>query len=182
MSALVTARLELRPVTLPIAVAVLEGRRREEIEAVVEAEMPWTWPGRALVEQVFRASLDDIRADPETRLWGDRLMVTREGPPRVVGSIIFHGRPGADGRCEISYGVEETNQNRGYATEALTACLAWALAFQPDMSRYRGHHDGGRRATKASARVLEKVGMKRAGKRRHETNGEMLVYEIHRPR
>jgi ribosomal-protein-alanine N-acetyltransferase len=178
MSALVTARLELRPVTLPIAVAVLEGRRRKEIEAVVQAEMPWTWPGRALVEQVFRASLDDIRADPETRLWGDRLMVTREGPPRVVGSIIFHGRPDADGRCEISYGVEETNQNRGYATEALTACLAWALA-QPECrvieaTTMEWH--------KASARVLEKVGMKRAGKRRHETNGEMLVYEIHRPR
>jgi len=67
--------------------------------------------GRTLVEQVFRASLDAVRADPETRLWGDRLMVTREGPARVVGSIIFHGRPGADGRCEISYGVEETNQN-----------------------------------------------------------------------
>jgi RimJ/RimL family protein N-acetyltransferase len=34
---------------------------------------------------------------------------------------------------------------------------------------------------KASARVLEKVGMRRAGSRQHETNGEMLVYEIRRP-
>ena len=177
MSALVTPRLELRPVTLPIAVAVLEGRRREEIETVVQAEMPWTWPGRTLVEQVFRASLDDIRADPETRLWGDRLMVTREGPPRVVGSIIFHGRPGADGTCEISYGVEEGSQKRGFATEALTACLAWALA-QPECrvieaTTMEWH--------KASARVLEKVGMKLGGKRQHETSGEMLVYEIRRP-
>ena len=176
MSALVTARLELRPVTLPIAVAVLEGRRREEIEAVVHAEMPWAWPGRTLVEQVFRASLDDVRADPETRLWGDRLMVTREGPPRVVGSVIFHGRPGADGTCEISYGVEETNQNRGYATEALTACLAWAME-QPECRVIEASTTAWH---KASARVLEKVGMKRAGKRQHATNGEMLVYEIRR--
>jgi ribosomal-protein-alanine N-acetyltransferase len=176
MSTLVTARLELRPVTLAIAVAILEGRRREEIEAVVHAEMPWAWPGRALLEQVFNASLDAIRADPETRLWGDRLMVTREGPPRVVGSIVFHGRPGADGTCEVSYGVEEASQNRGYATEALTACLAWALA-QPECkvieATTMAWHKG-------SARVLEKVGMKRAGTRRRDGSGEMLVYEIRR--
>jgi RimJ/RimL family protein N-acetyltransferase len=176
MSPLATARLELRPVTLAIAVAVLEGHRREEIEAVVQAEMPWTWPGRALLEQVFRASLDAVRADPETRLWGDRLMVTREAPARVVGSIVFHGRPGADGRCEVSYGVDDANQNRGYATEALTASLAWALA-QPECRVVEATTTAWH---KASARVLEKVGMKCVGKRHHETNGEMLVYEIRR--
>jgi RimJ/RimL family protein N-acetyltransferase len=176
MDALVTARLELRPVTLAIALVVLEGRRREEIEAVVGAEMPWAWPGRALLEQVFTASIDAVRADPEMRLWGDRLMVTREGPPRVVGSIVFHGRPDADGRCEISYGVEEASQGRGYATEALSATLAWALA-QPECrvieARTAEWH-------KASARVLEKVGMKRAGKRTLAASGEMVVYEMRR--
>ncbi|HEY2516077.1 MAG TPA: GNAT family protein [Polyangiaceae bacterium] len=176
MTSLLTARLELRPVTLAIAGAVLEGRRREEIEAIVQAEMPWAWPGRALLEQVFHASLEAIRADPETRLWGDRLMVTREGPPRVVGSVIFHGRPGADGVCEVSYGVEDASQNRGYATEALTACLAWALA-QPEcrviQATMMAWH-------KASARALEKVGMKRAGTRRNEKSDELVVYEIRR--
>ncbi len=176
MTALLTARLELRAVTLPIAVAILEGRRREEIESVVGAEMPWAWPGRALLEQVFIASLDAVRADPEMRLWGDRLMVTREGPPRVVGSVIFHGRPDADGRCEISYGVEETNQNRGYATEALTATLAWALA-QPECRVVEATTTAWH---KASARVLEKVGMKRAGKREDAKSGEMVVYAMRR--
>src|SRR5262245_56199627 len=109
MSVLFTARLELRPITLAIADAVLDGLRRRDIEELVGAEMPWAWPGRALVEQAFRASLEAIRADPETRLWGDRFMITREAPRRVVGSVVFHGRPDAEGRCEIAYGVEEAS-------------------------------------------------------------------------
>jgi RimJ/RimL family protein N-acetyltransferase len=157
MTFLLTPRLELRPITLPVAIAVLEGKRRSDIEAMIGAELPWAWPSRALVEQVWSASLDAIRADPETRLWGDRLMITREAPARVVGSIVFHGRPGHDGTCEIGYGVEEASQGKGYATEALTAALDWALA-QPECKVVQ--------ATtmpwhKASARVLEKVGMKR---------------------
>jgi RimJ/RimL family protein N-acetyltransferase len=171
MSVLFTERLELRPITLKIATFVLEGRRRREIEELVGAEMPWTWPGRALVEQAFRASLDAIRADPEKRLWGDRFMITREPPPRVVGSVVFHGAPDVEGRCEIAYGVEEASQGHGYATEALRSVLAWALA-QPECrvieARTTPWH-------KASTRVLEKVGMKRVA------SGEMLLYEIRRP-
>lgn len=176
MSVLVTARLELRPVTLEVVVMVLEGRRRTDIEKVVGAEMPWAWPGRALLEQAFRASLEAIRADPETRLWGDRLMITRGSNPRVVGSVVFHGRPDASGRCAVAYGVDEASQNQGFATEALRASLAWALA-QPECTVVEAltteWHKG-------SARVLEKVGMKVSGTRSHETMGAMRVYELWR--
>jgi RimJ/RimL family protein N-acetyltransferase len=175
-SVLLTERLELRPVTLPLVIAVLEGRRRREIEEMLGAEMPWAWPGRALLEQVFSVSLDAVRADPETRLWGDRLMITREAPARVVGSVIFHGRPAPDGTCEIGYGVEETSQKKGYATEALTAILAWALE-QPECRVVRATTTAWH---KASARVLEKVGMKKVGSRTDKATGEMLVYELHK--
>ena len=173
MSAIFTARLELRPMTLPVVVAVLEGHRRSEIEQLVGAEMPWAWPGTALVEQAFRASLDAIRADPETRLWGDHLMITREEPRRVVGSVVFHGRPDAEGRCEIAYGVEETSQKQGYATEALRAVLAWAL----DQAECRVIEARTSKWHKGSTRVLERVGMKLVG----SLPGEMLLYELRRP-
>jgi RimJ/RimL family protein N-acetyltransferase len=171
MSVLATARLELRPITLEIVVAVLEGRRRTDIEKLLGAEMPWAWPGRALVEQAFRASLDDIRADPGTRLWGDRFMITRDEPRRVVGSVVFHGRPDAEGRCAIAYGVDEASQNQGYATEALEAVVRWALE-QPECKIIEATTTPWH---KASSRVLEKVGMKLAGKR-----DDMLLYEIRR--
>jgi RimJ/RimL family protein N-acetyltransferase len=153
-ASILTTRLELRPVTLPIAMAFLEGRRRTELEKLVGAELPWAWPGRALVEQAFRASLDAIVADPETRLWGDRLMITRESP-HVVGSVVFHGRPGADGECEVAFGVEEQSQRKGYAHEAVSACLDWALA-QPECKVVIGR---AMKWDKGSLKLLEKLGM-----------------------
>ena len=170
---LITSRLELRPVSLPVVSALLESRPRAEIEKIVGAELPWTWPSRALVDQAFPASLEAVRADPETRLWGDRLMVTREGPARVVGSIIFHGRPGADGIAEVAFGVEDTSQGKGYATEALTACVDWALA-QPECTLVRATTTDWH---KASKKLLERIGMRLAGERR-EGDGRMLVYEV----
>jgi [ribosomal protein S5]-alanine N-acetyltransferase len=169
---LITTRLELRPLSVPLVSALLESRPRSEIEKIVGAELPWTWPSRALVDQAFPASLEAVRADPETRLWGDRLMVTREPPARVVGSVIFHGRPADDGVAEVSFGVEDTSQGKGYATEALTACIEWALA-QPECKRVRATTTDWH---KASKRLLERVGMQLAGERQ-EGSTRMLVYE-----
>ena len=92
---------------------------------------------------------------------------------RVIGSVVFMGRPEADGIAEIAYGVEEGSQGQGYATEAVEACLRWAL------------DEAGVRVVRAttfawhvpSLRVIEKVGMVRAGTRDHETMGELLVFE-----
>jgi len=176
MSILYTARLELRPITLPVVTAVLEGRGRAHIEALVGAEMPWAWPSRALVEQVFHGSLEAVRRDPEGRLWGDRFVITQEAPPRVVGSVVFHGRPDADGVCEIAYGIEDSSQRKGFGTEAASACIAWALA-QPECrvveATTMAWHKG-------AVRLLEKVGMKRAGTRVREGIGEMLLYRCER--
>lgn len=176
MPPLITDRLDLEPITLPLVLAILEGRRRADIEALAGAEMPWAWPVQALVEQVFQAPIDAIRRDPETRLWGHRLMIARDPPRRVVGSVVFHGRPNADGVCEIAFGVEELSQGKGYATEALTACIAWALA-QPECRLVRAETTPWH---KASMRVLEKVGMRLVGERQDPETGKRLVYEIAR--
>src|SRR5689334_3187747 len=94
-----TARLVLEPITLEHVEAVFRGDR-EELERITHAKVPESWPGRGLVERAFSASLDAIRADPATRLWGDRLILTKEDDERlVVGSVIFHGRP-SDGIAE----------------------------------------------------------------------------------
>src|SRR4051812_3968341 len=98
--------------TLPLVEAVFRGDRAE-LEAIAGAKIPAAWPGRVLVERAFSASLEAIRADPETRLWGDRLMINREGSERlVIGSVVFHGRPDASGVAEIGYGVEESWQGK----------------------------------------------------------------------
>ena len=171
-TSILTARLELRPITLPIVEAVLRGDRAE-VEAIAGARIPEAWPGPALIERAFSASLEAIRADPVTRLWGDRLMITRTADPRVLGSVVFHGKPDSDGICEVGYGVEESSQRQGYATESVLAAVDWAMA-QPEVRAVQATTLGWHRP---SVRVLEKIGMHQCGTRDHDLLGELLVYE-----
>jgi RimJ/RimL family protein N-acetyltransferase len=168
-----TQRLHLEPIRLPLVEAVLRGDR-ETAERIAEASLPSAWPGRVLIERAFSASLENIVADPDSRLWGDRLMVLeRDGKRWIVGSVIFHGRPSDDGIAEVGYGVEEDSQRQGYATEAVMASVEWALA-QPECRLVQ--------ATTfpwnvPSIRVLEKIGMKRVDTRDHDLLGEMWIFE-----
>lgn len=152
--------------------------RREDAEALVGARMPERWPNPELVERAFCSPLEAIRADPHATLWGDCVMIADvpRGSPRVVGSVVFHGRP-TDGIAEIAYGVEESSQGQGYATEAVAACVEWALG-QSDVRAVRAATFAWHRA---SLRVIEKVGMIQVGVREHETMGELVVFERVRP-
>jgi [ribosomal protein S5]-alanine N-acetyltransferase len=170
-AAIVTPRLVLEPITLAIVEAVFASDRAA-IEALVGAKIPAAWPGRALVERAFSASLDRIRENPDERLWGDRLMIAEDGGERVVvGSVIFHGRP-EQGVAEVGYGVEERWQRRGYATEGTRECVAWALA-QPDVDCVTATTPPWHLA---SIRVLEKCGLVREGVEEHEMLGEVLRF------
>lgn len=166
-----TQRLILEPITLELVEAVLAGHRTRA-ETLANARFPKEWPGPAVIERAFKAYPDAVRADPATRLWGDRLIITRQAERRVVGSVIFHGRP-RDGVAEVGYGVEIDLQGQGYATEATLACIDWALA-QPGIVAIRATTFTWHRA---SVRVLEKVGMRVIGTEEHELLGEMLVFE-----
>jgi RimJ/RimL family protein N-acetyltransferase len=160
--------------TVALVEAVMQGRR-EDAERLVEARMPARWPNRELIERAFTASLEAITSEPAVRLWGDRVMIVRppEGEARVVGSVVFHGLPGDDGIAEIAYGVEEASQGQGYATEAVTASLEWALGS----ARVRAVQAATFGWHRPSIRVIEKVGMVHVGSREHETLGELRVYE-----
>lgn len=183
-----TARFELVPVTLAMVEAIFFDREAE-LAALVEAALPNPWPGRALIERAFCADLAAIRHDPEQRLWGDRIVVesgTRTDTSgrldaasrarRVLGSVIFHGRPSAEGVVEVAYGIERHSQGLGVATEALTAQVQWALA-QAGVRSVRATtppwHAGSRR-------VLEKCGFAHTGDDEHESLGEVVVYSCAR--
>jgi RimJ/RimL family protein N-acetyltransferase len=176
MTVLRTPRLELVPMTLAMVEAVMLGRR-EDAEGLIDARMPKRWPNRELVERAFTASLEAIREQPSVRLWGDRVLIARgsDGEPRVIGSVVFHGRP-EDGIAEIAYGVEEASQGQGYATEAVAASVAWALGEAGIVAVQAATFDW----HIPSLCVIRKVGMVRVGTREHETLGEMLVFERRR--
>ena len=176
VDALHTPRLILEPMTLALVEAVFRADRAA-LESIAGAKIPHAWPGRVLVERAFSASLEAIRADPETRLWGDRLMITKEGPERlVIGSIVFHGKPGGTGIAEVGYGVEESWQGKGVATEGTRAAVEWALA-QPGVDVVAATTPPWHAA---SIRVLEKSGLIRIGTEDHETLGEVLRFQRRR--
>jgi ribosomal-protein-alanine N-acetyltransferase len=173
MPDLVTTRLRLVSISLEAIEAVLD-HDRTRAEAIVGATFPRAWPNDELVAQGFPFSREALRADPETRLWGDSLVVLRD-EPRVVGSVVFHGHPG-DGIAEVAYGIAETSRRQGYAIEAVSAAVEWALV-QPGIEAVQ--------ATTfpwhlASLGVIKRLGMQPIGTREHDTLGELLVFERRR--
>lgn len=174
MPALTTERLDLWAITLPFVEAIMRGDR-EGAEALCGAALPVAWPGPDLIARAFAPSIDAVRADPEIRLWGDTLLMTRGVDRRVVGSVVFHGRP-ADGIAEVGYGIDDAEQRQGYATEATRACVDWALA-EPGVvavqaTTFPWHL--------ASLRVIERCGMTPCGQREHPFLGELLIFERRR--
>ncbi|HEX5058274.1 MAG TPA: GNAT family protein [Kofleriaceae bacterium] len=187
MPALTTERLRLVPITLAMIEGVMR-RDRAAAEAALDAcirdcgldlpacaRFPDAWPNEELVARAFPFSLEAIRADPDTRLWGDRLVLPLDGPPRVVGSVVFKGRP-ADGIAEVGYGIEDGSRSQGLATEATRACVNWALdqagILAVHATTFPWHH--------ASLGVIRKLGMVQCGTREHDMLGELLVFELKR--
>jgi [ribosomal protein S5]-alanine N-acetyltransferase len=146
---------------------------RAAASAACGAELPEAWPGPDLVWRAFSASIDAVRADPAVRLWGDTLLVARRGPRRVLGSVVFHGRP-ADGIAEVGYGVEEGSQRQGYASEGASAHSTHAQdgIAAVTATTFPWHV--------ASLRVIERLGMRPCGVREHAYLGELLVFERRR--
>ena len=70
-----------------------------------------------------------------------------------VGDLSFKGL-NADGSVEIGYGISEEFRRCGYATEAVTAAVAWALS-QPGVRRVEAETEPD---NNKSQRVLEKCG------------------------
>lgn len=170
MPALTTQRLRLVPVTLEAIEAVLD-HDKPRAEAVVGAAFPDAWPNDDLVALGFPFSRAALRAAPDIRLWGDSLVLLKD-EPRVVGSVVFHGHP-SDGVAEVAYSIEESSRCKGFAAEAVRACVDWALEH-PSIAAVQ--------ATTfpwhiASLGVIKKLGMVQIGMRDHDTLGELLVFE-----
>ena len=187
MPVLVTQRLRLVPITLDMIEGVMR-QNRSQAEAALDvalratgwkddacARFPDSWPNEDLVARAFPFSLDAIRAAPDTRLWGDSLVLPLEGPPRVLGSVVFKGRP-TDGIAEVGYGIEDNSRGQGLATEATQACVEWAL----EQDGITAVHATTFPWHVASLGVIRKLGMSPCGVREHDILGELLVFERRR--
>jgi RimJ/RimL family protein N-acetyltransferase len=135
---------------------------------------PKEWPGEDALQMfpVWVARRDRL---PDPGPWCDGVVVRREDR-LAVGSIGFKSAPDTTGTVEIGYAVNRPLWGRGYATETVGAIVAWALA-QPQTRRVTAECLV---SNPASARVLQKSGFQRVG-RRVSPDGELLLWECRTP-
>jgi RimJ/RimL family protein N-acetyltransferase len=97
--------------------------------------------------------------------WGMFALVRHEDDA-ALGALGFHGVPDESGRVEIGYDLVEPARGHGYATEALRALSAWALA-QEKVRVITARVDV---ANLPSQRVLERSGFQRVAEEEHDGN------------
>ncbi|MFD4546963.1 GNAT family N-acetyltransferase [Streptomyces sp. NPDC058466] len=101
--------------------------------------------------------------------WGVFVLVRRKDG-RAVGGMGFHGAPDEEGRAEVGYDLAENARGHGYATEALRALAAWALA-RDDVKLLLAAVD---RSNTPSQGVISRAGFTRVSE-----DVEQYAYELH---
>jgi ribosomal-protein-alanine N-acetyltransferase len=150
--------MELKP--LPAIAAAALPEDREEASRILGAALPVEWPQPDLLDVLPLQAA----ASQETECYGVWVMIERESGS-VVGDVGFIGPPDENGSIEVGYSVIPDRRRRGYATEAASAIVEWALS-EPGVQVVVAGCD---RDNEPSIRTLERLGFQRTG----EANGQL---------
>jgi RimJ/RimL family protein N-acetyltransferase len=121
--------------------------------------------GTLIAVEAFVRAVDN-GADPGA--YGVYQLV-RSSDAMVVGDIGFHGPPSQAGSVTVGYGLAPGARGQGYATEALRAVVAWALA-QPGVAVVEADTT---HANLPSQRVMERAGM-----RLYDKSEQLRLYRL----
>ncbi len=144
-----TARLYLRPPRMEDAEAIFEQYAQD---AAVTKYLTWR-PHRDIEEtRAFVRRCQDVWRDASAFPWA----IIRKAGGQLLGMIEMR----IDGhRVDLGYGLAQGYWGQGYTPEVVAAIMDWAWQ-QPTVYRVWAVCDI---ENQASARVLEKVGMRREG-------------------
>lgn len=124
---------------------------REEAERLVEQQTDGE------LKQAYREMLEGGLSHRHQWVWYTPWIITlKDGTD--IGDLCFKGVD-PSGVAEIGYGLLPDYMGRGYATEAVSAAVRWALE-QPGISRIEAETEPD---NLASQRVLEKCGFAPSG-------------------
>ncbi len=119
---------------------------REEMRRIIDSQTD------DVLQEAYQEMLQGSLDHPEQWEWYAIWTIERKDGSNV-GDLSFKGF-NDDGSVEIGYGINETHQGQGYATEAVNAAVLWALR-QPGVTRVEAETQPD---NQASRRVLEKCG------------------------
>jgi RimJ/RimL family protein N-acetyltransferase len=128
-----TERLELVAATAELARADFEDRAR--FARLLGASVPPAWPPPLNDEASMAWAARMHEENPGPHGWGVWYFLLRDdltGANVAIGNGGFKGPPAAEGAVEIGYSFLEEHHGKGYATEAISALLAWAFR-NPDV-------------------------------------------------
>jgi RimJ/RimL family protein N-acetyltransferase len=168
-----TPRLLLVAATLEHALA--EGEDLAKLSALLDAEVPPTWPPPLNDDQSHAWFTDRLRADPDSVGWSMwYFLLERPGLRRLaIGNGGLKGRPSAEGTAEIGYSLMPAFHRQGLAPEAVGALIEWTFGH-PEITRIIAHTLP---ELRASIRVLEKSGFTFTGPGEEP---ETIAYELKR--
>ena len=128
------------------------------------------WPGDAL--GFFPNLADRLRESSDAQFWNGILTLIDKIRMVAVGNMGTKGPPDATGTVDIGYGVNASEEGRGYMTEAVqrfTDSLLARLDVQRVTADCLATNIGSRR-------VLEKAGFTRLGERYDADEGGTLIF------
>lgn len=70
--------------------------------------------------------LEKLNEDPSISGWGVWLVIDKQ-TNKIIGDIGFKGKPDIEKSVEVGYGITSSEQNKGYATEAVKCIIDWAF-------------------------------------------------------
>jgi RimJ/RimL family protein N-acetyltransferase len=120
-----TMRLQL-VVLLPREIRALIVGDIEQASKHAGVLFPPGWPEAIEAREGLPWHLRHLESNEHHRAWRIRVVVER-ATGLVVGSVNLKGPPDGDGDVEIGWGISEGHRRRGYALEAVTSVIDWAL-------------------------------------------------------
>lgn len=167
-----TPNLNLIACDLPILEALVKST--DALQSFLEISIPAGWPE---FPEAIPLAYKQLQADPDLAEsgWGMYLFV-HAFERSLAGSGGFKGRPDEAGMVEIGYEIAPSCRGQGLATEAARGLAGFAFSHS-EVQAIDAHTLPERNA---SARVLEKLGMKRIGSTVDPEIGETWHWRIER--
>jgi [ribosomal protein S5]-alanine N-acetyltransferase len=148
-----TARLDLIPGTLELALAEINDRGR--LAHLLGARVPDAWPPEFNDSSTQAYFLGHLVEDPQSVGWWAWFFLLRQPEGRVlIGNGGFKGRPNAEGVVETGYSLLADYHKKGYGTEAIAGLVGWAFSH-PEVTAVIAETLP---SLPASVRLLEKLG------------------------
>jgi RimJ/RimL family protein N-acetyltransferase len=161
MDGIETQRLQLVPLSLDEAFAMVNGHR--PVEDRWAADYP-TDASLVAAGLVVTAEAEGRELGPFTAYQ----IVCREDGRAVGGCGFIEGGPDPAGHVHVSFSLVDSARGHGYASEALAAIIAFAKD-QPGVTRVLAETAG---TNTSRIAVFEDAGMRRAG-----SDGELVFFE-----